>query len=387
MNGRNKLVAEEDINEEALLEISAESNSSKMAADVPLSHSSVNSEAGPASLTPEQVSLLTSAFQRLSEKLEDSPMGKTSKGKASADQRIGEKSECSIPAKKPCGPDNHSMSDSADCEALLDKIMSSKPSTLADSRGQPDQNTDSDDDEDLRELTKEYESEDLTGSPLKSEPLVKLFNKMFRSKVEEKALKEKMERQVRPENCANAKVARCNTGIWRKLQEHTKRRDMHMVKMQQALVKEIIPVAHVADKAMVSKSLNLDEIQQIKKSCLEALSLLTHVNYEINIQRKFLMKPDIGSEYASLCSPLVPLTDNLFGDDLQKHLKDIGDENKIGAKINKGTKGNPHASRPGFGRGFYNQNRPKKQSSRGAPYPGRNYHHKGSRQQRGPKAS
>ena len=40
------------------------------------------------------------------------------------------------------------------------------------------------------------------------------------------------------------------------------------------------------------------------------------------------MKPDVGSEFGSLCSPMVPFTDYLFGEDLQKHLKDIGDENK-----------------------------------------------------------
>ena len=78
-------------------------------------------------------------------------------------------------------------------------------------------------------------------------------------------LKEKLERQVRPENCACAKVARCNTGIWRKLRENMRKRDLHMAKMQQALVKGIIPISQVVDTAMGAKSLNLDEIQHVKK--------------------------------------------------------------------------------------------------------------------------
>ena len=45
------------------------------------------------------------------------------------------------------------------------------------------------------------------------------------------------------------------------------------------------------------------------------------------------MKPDIGKDYAALCSTHGPFTELLFGDDLQKQLKDIGDENKIGAQI------------------------------------------------------
>ena len=139
-----------------------------------------------------------------------------------------------------------------------------------------------------------------------------------------------------------------------------------MAKRQQALVKGIISIAHIADTAMSAMSQKLDEIQLVKKRCLEALSLLTHVNYELNIQRRFLMKPDIGSEFGSLCSPIVPLTDYLFGDDLQKHLKDIRDENKIGAKLQRGTKANySPASGTSFGRASYNQNRTKNQHSRG----------------------
>ena len=47
--------------------------------------------------------------------------------------------------------------------------------------------------------------------------------------------------------------------------------------------------------------------------------------------RKMGMKPDIGKDYAALCSAQLPFTDRLFGDDLQKQLKDIGDV--FGAKF------------------------------------------------------
>ena len=79
--------------------------------------------------------------------------------------------------------------------------------------------------------------------------------------------------------------------------------------------------------------LDKEGLQLIKQFGLDALSLLTHVNYELNMQRKQLMKPDIGKDCAALGSPHVPFRDLLFGDDLQKQLKDIGDVNKIGAKV------------------------------------------------------
>ena len=78
---------------------------------------------------------------------------------------------------------------------------------------------------------------------------------------------------------------------------------------------------------MSAKLLDSEHVQAVKKLSLEALSLLTHVNYEINVQPRSLMKPDIGREFTSLGHP--------WGDDLQKQLKDIGDENKVGVKVQK----------------------------------------------------
>ena len=53
---------------------------------------------------------------------------------------------------------------------------------------------------------------------------------------------------------------------------------------------------------MVAKSANAEECQEINKLGLEAKSLLTHASYEINMQRRLLLKPDIGREYSALCS-------------------------------------------------------------------------------------
>ncbi|PFX30322.1 hypothetical protein AWC38_SpisGene4874 [Stylophora pistillata] len=47
-------------------------------------------------------------------------------------------------------------------------------------------------DELLNELLREYKSDDATGDKLRSDQLTKLLNKMFRSKIAEKTLKDKM---------------------------------------------------------------------------------------------------------------------------------------------------------------------------------------------------
>lgn len=62
-----------------------------------------------------------------------------------------------------------------------------------------------------------------------------------------------------------------------------------------------------------------------------------------------LLRPDIGKEYLALCSSQLPFMDFLFGDDPEKHLKEIGDQNKIGAKISPNYRGqHPSQGRPGY---------------------------------------
>ena len=127
----------------------------------------------------------------------------------------------------------------------------------------------------------------------------------------------------------------------------------------------IISLARLTDLTLSEKhGLVKEGMQLIKQFGLDALSLLTRVNYELNMQRKQLMKPDIGKDYAAFCSPHVPFTHLLFGDDLQKQLKDIGDVNKIGAKVqhHRGPQRNPsgYSSSSTNRHTFSQRNRPKK---------------------------
>ena len=157
---------------------------------------------------------------------------------------------------------------------------------------------------------------------------------------------------------------RVNPNIWQKLCEPMQKIDLQLYKMQLALVKGITPVARLTNLSMTEKKgLGKEGVQPIKQFGLDALSLITHVNYELNMQRRQLMKPDIGKDYASLCSQQIPFTDYLFGDDLQKQLKDIGDVNKTGAKV-QASRGSQR-SFSGYGhntssRGSFSHNRPSK---------------------------
>jgi len=115
-------------------------------------------------------------------------------------------------------------------------------------------------------------------------------------------MKDRLDRQERPANFEAAKPPKVNPGNWRRLREFTKKRDLQFYKIQQAIIKGILPVARIANKLMTAKSANTEECQEMKTLGLEATSLLTHASYEINMQRRLFLKPDIGREYSALCS-------------------------------------------------------------------------------------
>lgn len=293
---------------------------------------------------------LREAIVMLSQQIQNKESSNTKRGKRSA---ANQPSNMAAPAKKQktdlsySEPPSCSMSDpngSTDCQNLYESVLNSNSD-------KDDARSDAEEGDMLVELLKEYESDDAVGEKITSEPLAKLVNKMFRCKLAPKMLKDRMDKQERPSNCETAKPPRVNPGIWRRLRDYTRKRDVEIFKIQQALIKGILPIIRITDKVINAKSLGEEDCQSLKKFGLESMSLLTHASYELNMQRRQLMRQDIGKEYGSLCSSQLPFTEFLFGDDLQKHLKDIGDQNKIGAKINP-NKGKQRYDKYGSGRSY-----------------------------------
>ena len=63
------------------------------------------------------------------------------------------------------------------------------------------------------------------------------------------------------------------------------------------------------------------------------MGLKSHFNLHFRVNSLVpLLKPDISSTYQSVCSKSNPVTTFLFGDKLPKHIKNIGEVNKISRK-------------------------------------------------------
>ena len=99
-------------------------------------------------------------------------------------------------------------------------------------------------------------------------------------------------------------------------------------KTQKLLTKGIIPLIQLMNKALKE-----EEHSEMFDLATDSLQLLAYTHRDIsNIRRKFL-KPAVTQKYKRLCSSKIPLTANLLGDDLDKQLKAINDQKKIGVKV------------------------------------------------------
>ena len=182
----------------------------------------------------------------------------------------------------------------------------------------------SDDDEELlKEIEQEYDCTDKTGLDV-NKNLANIINKRYTGKLTENKLKEKLELYARPGNCEKLKAPEVNHEIWGKLKTPQKTRDLRMANVQKTVIKATVAVAEVTNELLQKKS-----SAAIIRKLTDSIALMGHATYELSLRRRDLMRPSINKELRSLCNQQIPVTDQLFGNDVQNSLKTIKECNKI----------------------------------------------------------
>ncbi|CAB4015392.1 Hypothetical predicted protein [Paramuricea clavata] len=199
----------------------------------------------------------------------------------------------------------------------------------------------------LQEIEEEYNSEDKTG-PDVNVHLANLVNKRFAGKLKEAKLKEKCELYIRPGNCDKLKVPLVNPELWGKLGPPVKTQDLRIANVQQTIVKATVALTEATERITKVKG-NIEGKQQIITSLTDSLALLGHATYDLSLRRRDIMRPSINRELRALCSPQIPVTEFLFGDDVQNSLKTITECNKIASSTVK--QGSDYKHKPTYSRG------------------------------------
>ena len=125
-------------------------------------------------------------------------------------------------------------------------------------------------------------------------------------------------------------VPKVNLELWHDLPRSTKTKDLGLQEIHETLVKSAQPMILLYDSVLNSqKEKKSIESSSILPLIADAVTCLGHTSYLTSLKRREFLKPDIAQAYQSVCSKSNPVTTCLFGDELPKHIKEIGEVNKI----------------------------------------------------------
>ena len=149
----------------------------------------------------------------------------------------------------------------------------------------------------------------------------------MREKLADDVLTETQARYNTPENINSLTTTKVNHLIWDKLKPETRSTDIKLQRVQSHIVKGVIPLVNITQALLQVKHKVPKEtldIGHLLKAGTDAIALLGTANFELNMRRRDNIKPELNVDYKHLCSPTVPYTDLLFGDntELSKQLKD-----------------------------------------------------------------
>ena len=223
--------------------------------------------------------------------------------------------------------------DDEDDEDLDDELQNAIDLEKRSAEAQKDTCEASESDLTLKEIAESYEKEEKVGPPLKHEALTKTLNKMANNKLDEEKLKEKLERHVRPANF-EISVPKVNQEIWSGMEFGSRVGDIKIQKEQKLIAKAAGILATVCDRMI-----GVDN--EVLKDTADAMALMLQASHEMSLDRRarILSGPNISAKYKKLGSNEVPITQQLFGDDLNASLRDIESASKLGREFTQSKSG------------------------------------------------
>ena len=149
----------------------------------------------------------------------------------------------------------------------------------------------------------------------------------------------------RPSNCHALVKTKVNQPIWRLLKSHTQTDDSKMQAIQNNIIKAVTNFTKILNEC------GDDMGEAMVEMGTNALALLGQSNKLINNKRKEFHRTDLDVRYHYLTSSSLPYTaDKLYGDEVNKNIKEIQDINRVGRNIGRG-----HSAVP---RGVFRGRRP-----------------------------
>lgn len=202
-------------------------------------------------------------------------------------------------------------------------------------------------------LAKDFLDDETIG-PKVNDGIAKMVNTMFSKRLNDDTVAQRMKNVTRPANCESMVTPKVNALIWDKLKPETRSLDIRMQKIQNCILK----ASYLTIEALNGMGTNPPEVTN--KKLVSGLAFLSHSMSDLNLRRRDLIRPELNQVYKHLCSSQIPVTDELFGGDLHKAMKDISESHRVVGKITRGrgvahTRGQPFrgARQPWRGHSYF----------------------------------
>ena len=177
--------------------------------------------------------------------------------------------------------------------------------------------------------------------PNVSDSVAKTINERWANKMDAEMLKKKMHKYPAPENCISLNVPRVNTPVWNTLDRYYRGQDIRLCNIQNLCVAAGSAVTKCLDDLVTSDKV---DVPGLIRQLTDSVVLLGQANYDLSLRRRDTMRPALSSDYRGICNADNPVTHLLYGEDLQKDLKNVKENQKLGKELKKKQYNKAHKS-------------------------------------------
>ncbi|KAK7479414.1 hypothetical protein BaRGS_00029331 [Batillaria attramentaria] len=176
-----------------------------------------------------------------------------------------------------------------------------------------------DDDDLLKELAGEIDNVEPTSENVAAS-MADIINKRFRNNLADDKLKSKLDAYARPANCEALVVPTVNPEIWKVMPPAAKKADLKLAMTQRAIVKASVAIAQSTQQVIRAHAqkrfTDKPAKDEMTKKAADSFALLGHACTQLSLRQRHALNSYLPKHLAGLCSSTVPITSQLFGDDL-----------------------------------------------------------------------
>ena len=169
--------------------------------------------------------------------------------------------------------------------------------------------------------------------------LASIVNSLFTNKLTDDKIKERLKRQLIPDNCSSIIVAKCNPEIWGNLPQAKKLHDISLQKNLNVINKAAAALANIGSNLIKSKASGNAPlpVNDMLSMATDAIALLGHASQELHQIRRENIKSNLPVQLKSLTYNIPKESNLLFGDDLTKRLQTLKATNAafVGHKLQR----------------------------------------------------